>query len=184
MKEEIRKINKTRRGEMSREEVNKKSKAAADAFLASELYKNAFEIMVYIPLGNETDTSYIIDKIHDDGKKCIVPITNKETGEITPYYLKKNAELKKGAFSIYEPVGARKADKKELDIIIVPGIAFDKCGARVGFGKGCYDRFLKDVKVVKLGYCYDFQLSDEIPSKSHDIKMDFLVTESGLIECE
>jgi len=68
--------------------------------------------------------------------------------------------------------------------VIVPGIAFDKAGSRIGFGKGCYDMFLDGLNAVKIGFCYDFQVMDEIPSDDHDIRMDFLVTEKGVLRCQ
>ena len=64
----------------------------------------------------------------------------------------------------------------------MPGIAFDKHGARVGFGKGCYDKFLAKTQAVKVGFCYDFQLCDEIETDKHDILMDYLVSEKGILK--
>lgn len=184
MKNTIRKINKIRRSEMCAEEVREKSNDAAGIFIKSEFYKNSSQIMLYMPLGNETDTSEIIQRAFSDGKKCIFPVTNPITGEITPYYANKGTSFKKGAFSVFEPENNESADVGQIDVFIVPGIAFDRTGTRVGFGKGCYDRFLKYTDAVKIGFCYDFQIADCIPADKHDIKMDFLITESELIKCE
>ena len=90
----------------------------------------------------------------------------------------------KGAFSVYEPDSAELADINEIDVVIVPGVAFDKSGTRIGFGKGCYDRFLKQISSVKIGFCYEFQICDKIIADEHDINMDYLVTEKGLIKCD
>ena len=68
-------------------------------------------------------------------------------------------------------------EKADIDIVIVPGVAFDKKYNRMGYGKGYYDRFLKDMTALKIGVCHSFQLVDEIPSEPHDIKMDMIVTE-------
>ena len=169
---------------MSKEEVLRKSKAASDKFLNTDIYKNADTIMLYAPLGNEIDTITILKAAMSDGKKCVLPVTDFETGDITPCEVNDDTQLKKGAFSVLAPVDKKVVNKEELDVFIVPGIAFDKKGARVGFGKGCYDRLLCGVLATKIGYCYEFQICDEIVSESHDIKMDFLITESGLIRCE
>lgn len=184
MKNEIRKINKIKRLQMGVEESKEKSNLAASVFLESDFYKNSSRIMLYVPICNETDTSLIIEKAFADEKKCIFPKTDVNTGVITPYYADKNTEFKKGAFSVFEPEKGEAADIGQIDVIIVPGIAFDKTGTRVGFGKGCYDRFLNGVNLVKIGFCYDFQIADIIPADVHDVKMDFLITESGLIKCE
>lgn len=169
---------------MSGEQVLQKSKAGSVIFLNTDIYENAGTIMLYLPLGNEIDTLDILKTAFADGKRCVLPVTDAKTGVITPCEVWKNTEFKKGAFSVLEPVEKNAVEKSEIDVFIVPGIAFDKSGARVGFGKGCYDRLLFGVSAIKIGYCYDFQLCDEIPAENHDIKMDFLITESGLIKCE
>lgn len=180
MKNQIRKEMKTKRAAMTKEEVVQKSRAAADALLKSEIYKNAETIMLYMPLGNETDTSEIINSAFADGKRLVLPVTDGKTGVITPYFYEKDTALEKGGFSVTEPKNAKIAQKSEIDLVVVPGIAFDRKGARVGFGKGCYDMFLSGMDVTKVGYCYEFQLCENIPADEHDIKMDFIVTEKGM----
>ncbi len=184
MKNEIRKTNKERRAKMSREEVAEKSFAAARLFLESRIYKNARQIMLYMPLGNESDTSLILNAAFDDKKTVLLPVTDAKSGEITAYEVCKDTVFEKGAFSIQEPQSAKKADMSKTDVVIVPGIAFSKSGARVGFGKGCYDRLLAHTDVVKVGFCYDFQVFEGIIPEEHDVRMDFLVTEKGLFKCE
>ena len=171
---------KEKRKEMSREEVRKKSEVASNIFLESKLYQNSRVLMVYMPLGNETDTKDIIHQAFRDGKQLVLPSTNSETGVITPVEFAPDAEFEKGGFSISEPINPKIADKSLIDTVIVPGIAFGKDGSRVGFGKGCYDMFFKGMNVIKVGFCYDFQLCDSIPSSDHDIKMDFVITENGI----
>ncbi len=181
MKNQIREQNKARRRAMDKAEVFEKSKRAARAFIESELYKNAKQIMLYLSLGNETDTSDIIDAAFRHGKRLVLPVTNPQSGEITPCVYEQDTKFVTGAFSVTEPVGAKPADMSQTDVVLVPGIAFDLSGNRAGFGKGCYDRLLKNTNAVKAGFCYDFQICDEIPSEEHDIKMDFLITENGII---
>lgn len=184
MKKEIRKANKIKRSTMDKTEVFEKSSKACKVFLESDLYKNAKVIMLYMPLGNETDTTDIIKQSFTDGKKLILPVTDEKTGEITPCYFEKDSEFSQGAFSVKEPCVKDVADALDIDVVIVPGIAFDKSGARVGFGKGCYDRFLIKADAVKIGFCYEFQLYDKIPSEEYDVKMDYIITESGIINCK
>ena len=182
-KEELRKINKIKRKEMLSYEVNEKSKMAAEVLLNSEIYKNSKVIMLYYPLGNETDTSYIFKRALIDNKKVVYPITDSNTNEMTAVLVDANTQFSKGAYSVFEPDVKEDFDAK-IDLVIVPGIAFDKRGFRVGFGKGCYDRFLGKIEAFKVGLCYDFQVVNDIENDSYDIKMDYLVSESGMIICE
>ena len=182
MKNEIRKEFKKKRASMEKTEVAEKSRVACDLFLKSEIYKNARVIMAYMPLGNETDTSYIIKKAFEDGKRLAFPVTDEQSGEITPCFAFADSNFEKGAFSVIEPADKIVANGEDIDVVIVPGIAFDKKGARVGFGKGCYDRFLNKTNAVKVGFCYSFQLCDDIPADSYDIQMDFLITENEIIK--
>lgn len=183
MKNEIRRQNKEKRAGMAVEEANTKSLSAEEIFLASEFYKKAKTIMLYMPLGNETDTEEIIKDAFNNGKKVIFPVTDKVTGMITPYYATKDTKFEQGAFSISEPVDTEIANVDDIDVFVIPGIAFDKKGARVGFGKGCYDRLLQNCTGVKVGLCYDFQICGQIITDKHDIAMDYIVTENRFIDC-
>lgn len=182
-KEELRQINKAKRKEMTSYEVYEKSKMAADFLLNSEIYKNSKAIMLYYPLGNETDTSDIFKRALIDNKTVVYPTTDINTNEITAVLVDTDTQFSKGAYSVFEPDVKKEFDDK-IDLVVVPGIAFDKRGFRVGFGKGCYDRFLEKIEAFKVGMCYDFQIVDDIESDSYDIKMEYLVSESGMIVCE
>ncbi|MFA7637558.1 MAG: 5-formyltetrahydrofolate cyclo-ligase [Monoglobales bacterium] len=181
-KVEIRKILIEKRAQMSEAEVHEKSSAAADVFLSSGIYKNSDCIMIYMQLGNETDTSEIMKAAFRDGKKLVLPVTDPKGFEITPVLIAEDTTFAQGTFSVTEPVGAKKANISDIDVVIVPGLSFDKKGNRLGFGKGCYDKFLINANALKVGYCYDFQVLDEIPADEHDIKMDYLITEKGLVK--
>lgn len=182
MKSQIRKNMKELRKAMEREEVREKSGMAAKHFLECDIYKNSEVMMVYMPIGNETDTEEIIEHAFQDGKRLVLPMTDSKTGIITPVAFYPDAVFKKGGFSVREPIEPEIVDASEIDTVIVPGIAFDRNGARIGFGKGCYDMLLCRMNAKKVGFCYDFQLWDIIPSDSHDIKMDCIVTERELLE--
>lgn len=182
MKSEIRRTNKEKRASMEKCEVELKSKNACLYFTESETYKNSREIMLYMPLGNETDTTYIINQALRDNKKLIFPVTDMYTGEITPVYGDANTFFVKGAFGVNEPSEKNIASIENIDVVIVPGIAFDKKGNRVGFGKGCYDKFLVKTDCVKIGFCYSFQLVEQIAVDEYDIKMNYIITEEGMVK--
>ena len=184
MKNEIRKTMKKIRNNMTQEEVLNKSVLAAGFFLESDFYKNAKCIMLYKRLGNETDTDIIIKQALSDNKKLVFPVTEEKNGKITPYYADGNTEFNIGGFSVIEPKNSVEANPVDIEVILIPGIAFDAFGARVGFGKGCYDMFLPKTKAVKIGFCFDFQLADKIPASVHDINMDYVITDKGIINCQ
>ena len=181
MKAKIRALCKEKRNAMSVDEVIEKSVLAEELFLSSELYHNSECIMLYMPLGNETDTSLILKKSLTDGKRVVIPITDTSNTDIIPCIVSEDTVFKKGAYSINEPDRLIKADETHIDTVIVPGIAFGKDGGRVGFGKGYYDRFLKKTKAVKIGFCYDFQLYDTVHAEGHDVPVDYIITNNEII---
>ena len=182
-KQDIRQQYKQIRAAMSKQDVANKSAAMSDIFLATDIYKKCSCIMLYVPLGNEADTSVIITAAHSDGKKVVLPVTDSRTGIITPISVTADTLLSKGAFSVLEPVCGSVVPVENIDVVLVPGIAFDAKGARAGFGKGCYDRLLSGCYGVKVGYCYSNQLCEHIPVDENDVYMDYIVTEKALIKC-
>ena len=184
IKSELRKSPKELRNKMPQKEAAQLSLSAAKRFISSELYKNSKIIMLYWPIGNETDTRYILEEIYKDKKIAVLPVTDPQTDSILPVCINKYTEMAEGAYKIQEPKDKITIKKEDIDVVIVPGIAFDRTGARVGFGKGCYDRFLKNTKAKKIGYCYAYQITDKILSDDFDINMDCLITEKELVICE
>lgn len=182
-KAEIREKNKQLRKSMSLDETKRLSDISSEIFLSSVFFKNASCIMLYMPLGNETDTSEIISRAFEEKKRVVFPITDNVSGVITPFYADENTLFEKGSFSVLEPRSNIAADISEIDVVLVPGIAFDMSGSRVGFGKGCYDKLLKNTDAIKIGYCYSFQLCEKIKSDKYDVRMDYIITENGIIKC-
>jgi len=181
MKNKIREEMKQKRRNMKPETVSEKSWMAEKIFLESELYKGAKSVMLYIPLGNEVDTSNIINDALKQGKTVLVPVTDSESYDLTACQITECTEFSKGTFSVKEPKEKVVFDKSKIDVVLVPGVAFDSFGGRIGFGKGCYDRFLSGTNAVKIGFCYDFQLVDRTETDSNDIAMDYIITEKEII---
>ena len=102
--------------------------------------------------------------------------------------LKDFNELEPKTFEILEPKEpyTREFNPDKLDLVIVPGIVFDKKGHRIGYGYGYYDRFLKLLgkNVKKIGFAFEFQLVDKIPEEQHDVPMDVVITEKRVLECD
>ena len=133
--------------------------------------KNSY--LLYYPHKNEVNTLPIIEELLSYGKKVLLPKV--ENREIIPILVEDLNQLKNGFAGIKEPDGKR-VDKKGIDIVIVPAVAYDKRGYRLGYGHGYYDRFLSDYEGLKVGLAYDFQIVDTIPYENHDIPVDLVIT--------
>ena len=144
------------------------------------LFKDAKTVMCYLSAFNEPDTFEIISLLLSQGKRVVVPVTDTNACTITPSYLTSLDGLRSGSYGIAEPSEYAPADAADIDISVIPGIAFDRSGMRIGFGKGYYDRFLSEFRGLKLGLCYEFQLYDSVPHDRHDIPMDIIITEGNI----
>lgn len=147
-----------------------------------ECVKNAKTICTFLSAFKEPDTIEIVRQLWEKKCRVIVPISDTETNTLSLSCIDNMDDLKKGAYGILEPSVVKTADERDIDVILVPGLAFDRHGGRMGFGKGYYDRLLETSSAVKIGLCYDFQLFDTIPTESHDVPMDFIITEKEICE--
>ena len=172
MKNEIRNKMRAMRRTLTSEQIAHSSQKITQEILNSDVYKTAKNVCLYLSAYKEVDTSALLNACKADNKTVALPVTD-EDGIITLYI--DNGEYKTGNFGITEPAGNKTISPKEIDLFIIPALAFDKQGGRLGFGKGCYDRLLKDTTGYKIGIGYAFQLVDKVPSDKHDIKMDMVI---------
>lgn len=135
-------------------------------------------VMAYLSSFNEVCVDDTIRTLLEGGITVAAPVSDKSDFSITPFELTDLSAVACGAYGIREPLQNKAIDKENIDAVIVPGIGFDRNGARIGFGKGYYDRFLNDFDGLKIGVCYDFQLVDKIETDENDIPMNVIVTES------
>lgn len=168
-----------RRGLTARE-VEEKSRKIRENLLNSDKYKNAQTVLLYLSAFKEPSTAEIIADALSQKKRVAVPISNTEDFTLTLSYITGLDGLQKGAYGISEPKNIIKADIADIDFAVIPGLAFDKSGNRLGFGKGYYDRLLTELKAEKTALCYSFQMFDKIPSDAHDIPMNTIITEDGI----
>ncbi len=165
-----------------RKEYNKgkeDSALIAEKFLSLPEVKKAKSILLYFPHKNEVDTTFIIEELLKEGKDVVLP---KVVGfHIYPIKISNLASLKSGYAGIKEPEG-EKYPLENIDIIVVPAIAFDIHGHRLGYGKGYYDRLLSKVNALKIGLAYNFQVLEKLPSEPHDIPVDLIVTPTKIIK--
>lgn len=168
-KNELRQIVKELKKRLNNLEKVEAASIVAKTIEDSTWFKRATHILIYHSLPDELHTHNLLNRWTD--KKLYLPRVNEHTLDILPI-----DKIRLGAFNIYEPIGNETVPLSTIDLAIIPGIAFDKSGSRIGRGKGFYDRLLQNNNVFKIGIGYDFQLFDNIPSANHDIKMDAIIT--------
>lgn len=138
-------------------------------------FKKATTILLYYSLGDEVDTHQFIRK-WSRKKRILLPVVVGKDLELRVYTSPE--ELIVGAYNIEEPTGELFTSYNTIDFIVVPGVAFDSKGNRLGRGKGYYDRLLPQIpSAYKAGICFPFQLVEEIPTESFDIRMDEIITQ-------
>jgi 5-formyltetrahydrofolate cyclo-ligase len=155
--------------------------------ISTDIWKKSSRIMTYVSFKNEVSTELMIREAVDAAKQIVIPVI--ENGRIVPYLIDDvNNSLKPSKFGVPElkpelRTPESRVDKNSIDLIIVPGVAFDLCKNRIGFGAGYYDRFLSDLKaaVPKLAPAFEIQIFDEILVMDHDIHMDLIITEKRVI---
>lgn len=188
MKDTIRKQILSVRNKLPEDEVQKLSNSIFNNLIKNEFLDNASHIMVYLDFKHEVKTDAIINYCLSQDKKIYIPICIPETHEISISRITSLQELEAGHFDIREPKlqHIRLSDAGLIDLVLVPGIAFDNRGNRTGFGAGYYDRFMSRLKpgAVKAALAYSFQLVERVPSDIYDIPVDYIVTEKGTINCK
>lgn len=141
-------------------------------------FQSSKNIFIYNSLKDEVATKAFIEKWQHE-KNFFLPVVKDNNLCFVPYH--NSLEYNISALGVNEPIGDEIKDFSKIDMIIVPGIAFDRKMNRLGRGKGFYDRFLPDLKAKRVGVCFDFQLVDLVPTEKNDIKMDMIISENDLI---
>ncbi len=157
-----------------------KAQAAEEVFARLEntaAFMLAEKILMYHSLPDELPTRRFLAK-WKERKHFYLPRVNGVNLDILPY---EESKLELGSFHIEEPSGNDTVDAADIEMVVVPAVAYDARGNRLGRGKGFYDRFLASTPAVKVGVGYDFQLLDEIPAEPHDVPMDIVITQKSTI---
>jgi 5-formyltetrahydrofolate cyclo-ligase len=142
-----------------------------------EIYNSLNVVAIYKSLPEEMNTEEIIQDLIKQNKTILLSVMDKNEIKFVEY----TNECKKNCYNIEEPINGKKYNGK-IDAIIVPGLAFDLNKNRLGRGKGCYDKYLKNYNGIKIGLCKEMQIIDEVPVEEHDVKMDYIVTEKRVIK--
>ncbi|MFA7257738.1 MAG: 5-formyltetrahydrofolate cyclo-ligase [Kiritimatiellales bacterium] len=163
--------------------LEKMSAAVVKKFQTLENFQTAKAVGVYMPLPDEVNITPIFQTLETNcvgAQSFFIPAFDEAIG--TYRMARLTTELRKGRFGIPEPVNPVFAAKDELNLILVPGVAFDRAGRRIGRGGGFYDRLLPQYDAVRAGLCFDFQCLETVPAEAHDIRMDWLITETKILK--
>jgi 5-formyltetrahydrofolate cyclo-ligase len=140
-------------------------------------------VMAFWSFGSEVDTAPLIERLHADGRTVVLPRI--EGAHVVPVAYGPRDDVRPTSFGASEPVGGRELDAAELDLVVVPGVAFDRSGGRVGYGGGFYDRLLPRLRpgVLSIGVAFSLQVVPEVPAGGMDRLLDAVVTELEVIRC-
>ena len=168
-----------RRNELSIELVHQKSRKICKQVMITPEFLEADHVLLYADFRHEVDTKEIFDACLAQKKKVYFPKCIQDT--MTFYQIISVMQLENGYWGIKEPKDLTHPyiyNEKDNTLVIIPGVAFDINGYRIGYGKGYYDRFLTDKPYVnKMGLAYSFQMLEQIPKDTYDQKLDKVVTE-------
>jgi 5-formyltetrahydrofolate cyclo-ligase len=165
-----------RRNKLNSLEIAKRSKSIQEFVINSKEFRQAKVVGAYFAFGSEVNTELIIEQAKTLVKKIALPRV--EEDKITFYELSSIKSLIRGRFGIMEPPPS--VPISEIDILVVPGIAFDKTGNRLGYGKGYYDRLMSGKQTFSIGLAYSFQLLENLPYDRYDKRLDAIASEDGL----
>ncbi|MBR6045790.1 MAG: 5-formyltetrahydrofolate cyclo-ligase [Ruminococcus sp.] len=157
-------------------------KAICREFCSSAYYESCEMLLLYVSGDIEVGTGEILDTALADGKNVLCPRCISGTNEMRFYRIESTDDLEPGHYGILEP----KAYCPEVNagcgsVCIVPALCFDRRGHRLGFGKGFYDRFLSGYEGISVGLCYDICIAENVCEEEHDVPVDAVITESGMI---
>jgi 5-formyltetrahydrofolate cyclo-ligase len=163
-----------------------KDEAICERFVSLPAYKKARSLLLFASFRSEVSTTPIIRHALNDGKRVCLPRVNRAERKLDLFYINGIEDLESGYMGIPEPVEApeRKVSPGEMDLIMMPGIAFDSEGGRLGYGGGYYDRLIGGMerRPPLVAVAYEEQILEKIPVEEHDIRVDVIITDRRLIE--
>lgn len=175
------------RNAMTPENRHSASMQVIDNLQRLSVFNTARTIHTYVAWRDEVDNHALIAELLRQGRTVIVPKVDLAHQRLLHYRIDHFCELRPGAFGILEPHDSSHAVQSltsdSFDLILVPGVAFDVRGNRLGYGGGYYDRFLQSLTTPTVALAFDRQLVPALPVQSHDRAVQYIVTESRIIHC-
>lgn len=170
-KQELRRAIRERKRAMTEEEIEERSNALAEKFYNSPAYQAASTIYGYLPYNQEVRTIPMLQRALDEGKRVAVPKVYGE--EMRFIYLEDLTQVSKGYAGIPEPIADAPVAEDQRALVLMPGLAFDPQGHRIGYGGGFYDRFLaQEPNHPTLALCYEFQMQAHLDTEEFDVPVD------------
>lgn len=185
-KQEIRQEIKRRLAQMSRHDRIEKSKQICQHLLGAEVFQKASVVMAFLSMPHEVDTTPIILHAWQQGKTVAVPKISWEQRHMIPVEIQSlEAEVEKGNHGPHNPTTGVPVPFEEIDLVITPGLGFDRRGNRLGRGGAYYDRFFRSpgLRAARWALAYSVQVLDEIPVTDSDVPVEAIVTECGITLC-
>ena len=173
-KKELRRVIREQKRAMTEAEIVRRSEALGKLFLDSEAYKNAKTIYGYLPYNQEVRTVPMLEQALRDGKRLAVPKCYGD--EMRFIFMDDLSKVEKGYAGIPEPIADEPIADDETALVLMPGLAFDREGHRIGYGGGFYDKFLEaEPGHLTLALCYEFQMLPHLDTEAHDIPVDYVL---------
>ena len=183
LKKELRAKYKALRNQLSQNDLEEMSLAIANKVLTLPIWeKTYFHIFLPIMEHKEVNTEFILHLLSGKDKEIVISKSDFETRNMTHFLLTDNTKIKKNQYNIPEPVDGLEVPIHKIDVVFVPLLTFDKTGHRAGYGKGFYDKFLKECKpeTIKIGLSF-FEAEEKIEDVfENDVKLDYCVTPNGV----
>lgn len=170
---------------MTFQQVADASRMITEELLAWDIVRKAQVCMAFLSMSDEPQMDDIIQYLLETGKTVCVPRPGAEFGMMDAAVIDSLNNVKKGRLGIRTPdTGCPAIDPQLIDLILVPGVAFDRAGTRLGMGAGYYDRYLRGSSgAILAGVAWSFQIVQVLPQERHDIPVQWLVTEDGIYDC-
>jgi 5-formyltetrahydrofolate cyclo-ligase len=171
---------------LSEKQRIEESKKACQFLMETEQFKNASVVMLYLPLPHEVNTTSVILTAWQQGKLVAVPKISWQQRHMLPVEITSlESGFSTGNSGLKNPITGVPTPIEDIDVIVTPGLAFNKEGDRLGRGGAFFDRFFNSngLNATKIGFAFSQQLFDDIPMEEHDMQVDMVVTDKGIINC-
>lgn len=158
------------------------------ALLDHRQFQAAQMILIYLSINGEVDTGGLLNRAFELGKRVCVPVVDRKANELRVSELSgPDFRFRLGSFGIREPAeeDLNEVPLDQIDLVVTPGLAFDRRGGRIGYGKGYYDRLLNRLgsQVPRIALAFEFQILDDVPQSGSDVRVDAIITEKSTMNC-
>jgi len=164
------------------------SRSITGTLIGRKEFQTANRILIYLSKDGEVGTDHLLGRAFELGKRVCVPVVDRGNDELRISELPgPEIDFRLGAFGVREPAegGLNFVTPDQIDLVVVPGLAFDRRGGRIGYGKGYYDRLLSRLssQVPRIALAFEFQVLDTVPQDENDIQVDTIITEKNTMSC-